>query len=190
MHDYVREALAKARLQFCDIDQWAKCDPPAREWAVPERFPLRNVGLFSGEGAVGKSMLLMQLGVAHALAKDWLQTLPEPGPFLYLNAEDEADELHRRTATIAAHYGAGLAELKNRLHILALAGQDAVLGYPDRTGIIRPTPLFDQLKEAACDIKPKLIGLDTSADIFAGNENDRTQVRQFIGLLRGTARQM
>ena len=39
----------------------------------------------------------------------------------------------------------------------------------------------------ARDIRPKLIGLDTSADIFAGNENDRAQVRQFIGLIRGMA---
>jgi hypothetical protein len=27
--------------------------------------------------------------------------------------------------------------------------------------------------------------LDNSADVFGGSENDRTQVRQFIGILRG-----
>ena len=32
-----------------------------------------------------------------------------------------------------------------------------------------------------------LIALDTAADMFGGNENDRSQVRQFIGLLRGLA---
>ena len=52
---------------------------------------------------------------------------------------------------------------------------------------MQPTQLFFQLKEAACDIKPKLIGLDTAADVFAGQENDRSHVRQFIGLLRGLA---
>jgi RecA-family ATPase len=176
-----------APLAFCDIGAWAEREPPPRAWAVPERFPLRNVGLFSGEGAVGKSILLMQLGAAHALAKDWLQTLPEPGPFLYLNAEDEEDELHRRLAAIAAHYNTPLAELKGDMHLLALAGQDAVLGHPDRNGLIQPTKLFEKLTQAARDIRPKLIGLDTSADIFAGNENDRSQVRQFIGLLRGLA---
>ena len=39
----------------------------------------------------------------------------------------------------------------------------------------------------ACDIRPKLIVLDNAADIYGGNENDRAQVRQFIGLLRGMA---
>jgi RecA-family ATPase len=77
--------------------------------------------------------------------------------------------------------------LKNDVHILALAGQDAVLGYADRNGLIQPTPLLHRLTEAACDIRPKLIALDTSADVFGGNENDRAQVRQFIGLMRGMA---
>ena len=174
-------------MQFCDLGAWASREPPPREWAVLDRFPLRNVALLSGEGAVGKSILLMQLGAAHVLGKDWLSTLPELGAFLYLNAEDEEDELHRRLAAIARHYGASLAELKGDVHLISLAGKDAVLGYPERNGLIKPTLLFHKLTEAARDIRPKLIGLDTSADIFAGNENDRSQVRQFIGLMRGMA---
>jgi RecA-family ATPase len=180
-------STADAPLSFCDIAAWAEREPPPRAWAVLERFPLRNVALFSGEGAIGKSILMLQLGVAHVLGRDWLDTMPEPGPFLYLNAEEEDDELHRRLADVAAHYGVSLVELKNDLHILGLASKDAVLGYPDRDGLVQPTPLFHKLKEAACDMRPKLIGLDTSADIFAGNENDRSQVRQFIGLLRSMA---
>jgi RecA-family ATPase len=174
-------------LAFVNINAWTGRAPPEREWAVQDRFPLRNVALLSGEGSTGKSILLMQLGAAHALAKDWAQTLPEPGVFLYLNAEDEEDELERRLGAIAEHYGASVADLERDYHIVARAGQDAILGYPDRNGLIQPTPLFDQLKEAACDIRPKLIGLDTSADIFGGNEIDRTQVRQFIGLMRKLA---
>jgi RecA-family ATPase len=174
-------------LTFCDIGAWASQQPLPREWAVRDVFPLRNVALLSGEGAVGKSILLMQLGVAQMLGKDWLSMLPEPGPFLYFNAEDEEEELHRRFADIAAHYSASVAELKGHLHLLALAGKDPVLGYPARNGLIKPTTLYDQLLEAACDLRPKSIGLDTSADIFAGNENDRSQVRQFIGLMRGLA---
>ena len=185
--DSVDDQAADVSLAFCNIDAWARQEPPPREWAVPDRFPLRNVALISGEGAVGKSILIMQLGVAHALGRDWIGTLPEPGPFLYLNAEDEEVELHRRLADIVAHFGASLAELKSDVHILSLAGQDAVLGYADRNGLIRPTPLFHKFTEVACDIRPKLIALDTSADVFGGNENDRAQVRQFIGLIRGMA---
>lgn len=179
-------ADAPPPLVFCDVAAWAQREPPPREWAVLDRFPLRNVALLSGEGAVGKSILLMQLGIAHVLGRDWLNTLPEPGPFLYFNAEDDEDELHRRLAAITTHYNVTLSDLKD-LHMISRAGQDAMLGYPDRSGMIRATPLFHQLADAARSIRPKLIGLDTSADIFGGSENDRSQVRQFVGLLRGMA---
>ena len=120
------------------------------------------------------------------LARDWFGTLPEPGPVIYLNAEDDERELHFRLDAIRAHLGTTFAALKD-LHLVPLAGEDALLGVPDRTGIIRPTPLFEQLKQTAAKMQPVLIALDTAADMFGGNENDRSQVRQFIGLLRGLA---
>ena len=46
---------------------------PDREWGVRDRFPRYNVALMSGEGAIGKSLLLLQLSVAHALGRDWLR---------------------------------------------------------------------------------------------------------------------
>ena len=186
--DSAAKKAADPPLAFCDIGAWAAQEAPPREWAVPDRFPLRNVALLSGEGSVGKTIVLMQLHAAHVLEKAWLDAIPAPGPTIYFNAEDEEGELHRRFASIAAYYDATLTDLKNGgLNVVSHAGHDAVLGWSDRNGIIRSTPLFKQLKEAASDIQPKLIGLDTAADIFAGNENDRTQVRQFIGLLRTLA---
>jgi RecA-family ATPase len=175
-------------LRFIDLNRWCNEQPPKREWSVKDRFPLRQVALLSGEGAVGKSIVLLQLCAAHVLGKDWLQALPEIGPVIYFGAEDDEEEMWRRMADIVAHYGATMSDLqRGGFHVISLAGQDAILARADRNGIVRPTPLFVQLKEAACDIKPKLIGLDTSSDIFAGNEIDRSEVRQFIGLLRGLA---
>jgi RecA-family ATPase len=174
-------------LPFIDMSRWDQEQPPKREWAVPDRFPLRNVSLISGEGAIGKSLLFMQLTSATVFGKGWLDTLPDPGDAIYLNAEDEPDELWRRYTDIAKLYEQPLSDLTGHLHLLSMAGKDAILAHTNASGIVKPTPLFDQLSEAAGDIKPKLIGLDTSADIFAGAENDRSQVRQFIGLLRRMA---
>ena len=182
-----KKTTASAPLCFVKIEDWLDHDPPPRDWAVPNRFPLRNVSLLSGEGSIGKTIVLMQLAAAHVFGRGWLDTLPEPGDAIYLNAEDEETELHRRFVDIARLYDTPLSELKDHLHLLAMAGQDAVLAHVNRHGLVKPTPLFHKLTEAAGDIKPKFIGLDTSADVFAGAENDRSQVRQFIGLLRGMA---
>ena len=182
------ERESRSGFQWIDTSQWDATPCPPREWAVQDRIPLRQVTLFSGEGAIGKSIVELTLAVAHALGKDWLGLLPEPGDAFYLGCEDDEPELRIRLSAIAAHYGTTFAGLRaGGLHFKSLAGDDAVLGAPDRNGIIRPTALYDQLYQEAGDLKPKHIGIDTSADVFAGNEVDRAQVRQFISMLRRLA---
>jgi RecA-family ATPase len=100
--------------------------------------------------------------------------------------EDDTDELWRRLDLIFKFYGAAYTDFKD-LHVSALAGEETLMAVPDRKGIMQTTKLFGRTREAACDIRPRLIVLDNSADVFGGNENDRAQVRQFIGYLRGMA---
>lgn len=178
---------AEEPLRFIDISSWHIDSVPERAWGVRDLFPKRNVALLSGQGAAGKSLLALQLGVAHALGRDWIGRLPERGPFLYLGAEDDADEIYRRLADILKHNGADFADLKDNVHLLTLAGEDAVLGVAERSGLVKPTSLYARVMKAAIAIKPILIVLDTVADVAAINENDRSQVRQFIGLLRRLA---
>ena len=179
---------ANETLPFLDMSQWDTEPAPPRLWSVRDRIPLRQPALFSGEGAIGKTLLALQLSAAHVLGRDWLGMLPEPGPAIYFGAEDDADEIRRRMGDIAAHYGATFADLiDGGLHLLSFAGKDALLGVANRAGIIEPTLLFHRLHKAVCAIEPETLVIDTSADVYAGNENDRMQVRQFVGLLRGLA---
>ena len=173
-------------LPFINIAAWQNQPVPEREWTVKDRIPRSNVTLLSGEGSIGKSILSLHLSAAVVLGRDWLGTLPEPGPALVVCCEDDTEELWRRFDLIFSHYGAAFTEFTD-LHVLALAGKETLMAEPDRGGLIRATKLFGRIREAACDIRPKLTVLDNSADVFGGNENDRAQVRQFIGILRGMA---
>jgi RecA-family ATPase len=184
--DVVSAASPKTPLPFINIGAWQNEPVPEREWTVKVRLPRSNVTLLSGEGAIGKSILSLHLSAAVVLGRDWLGTMPDPGPAIVVCCEDDPNELWRRCDLIFSHYGAAFAEFKN-LHLLALAGEETLMAVPDRSGIIQPTSLLGRIREAACDIRPKLIVLDNAADIFGGNENDRAQVRQFIGILRGVA---
>jgi RecA-family ATPase len=169
-----------------NVTAWHGKPVPERDWIVHNRIIRRNVALLSGPGGIGKSILIKQLGVAHVLGRDWLGTMPVQGPVIYLNCEDDERELHYRFHAVLDHYGAGFDALGD-FHLTALAGKDAVLGETSHQGIVKPTRLFDLLYKRACAIRPILVAIDTAADVFAGNENDRAQVRQFIGLLRRIA---
>jgi DNA polymerase len=172
------------------IRQWEGEPIPELLYAVTDRFPLENVGLFSGEGGQGKSSLVQQLCVAHTLAGEWLGCTPRQGPAIYIECEDAERVLHWRLTTIAEHYKVPLTAIADAgFQMFPLADeQNTILATaPDKSGIIRPTPLYDWLYELAGDIKPVMIGIASSANVFAGNENVRTEVQQFIRLLRRIA---
>jgi RecA-family ATPase len=175
-----------SRLHFTPVSAWADKPIPERQWGVAGRIPHANVTLFSGDGGAGKTILVQQLLVAAALRREWLGVVPSAGPCIGVFCEESDDELHRRFDRIAGHYGAGLGDLHD-LHIKSLAGQDAVLAMPDRDGIVQPTGLFWGLLTEARNLRPAFLTLDNSADVYAGSEIDRSQVRQFIGLLRRLA---
>ena len=172
--------VAPRPLQWLDMSDWDHQPVPEREWIIQDRVPIRQVGLFSGEGGTGKSIIELMRNVAHVTGKDWLGSMPEPGPALYLGAEDEATEIHIRLAAIAKHYGVTFKDLiEGGLHVLPLLGKDATLCAPTKSGKIEVTGLYKQLYEAAGDIKPKNISIDTLSRAFAGNEIDRVQVYAF-----------
>jgi RecA-family ATPase len=159
-----------------------------REWLIRERVPMRNVTLISGDGGVGKTVALMQLAAATVLGKDWLGMRPATGSALYFGAEDDADECRRRFGDIAKHYVATWEDLFDAgLRTLSFAGADALLGKPNRDGLIVSTPLLAHLRDDAMAFKARLIIIDPAADVFGGKEIDRAQVRQFIAFLRAVA---
>jgi len=168
-------------LQWLDMSKWDDEPIPERKWAIKDRVPLNQPGLFSGEGGTGKSIIELQKDVAHVAGKDWLGSMPEPGPAFYIGAEDDQNEIHIRLAAIAKHYGVTFKQLiEGGLNVLCLLGEDATLcAASGKSGKVEATPLYNQLYEAAGDIKPINISIDTLSRAFSGNEIDRVQVYAF-----------
>ncbi len=171
------------------INPWGWRDKPVpeREWIVRDWIPAKTVTLLSGDGAIGKSTLALQLATARALGRDWIGTVPTAGRTLYLSAEDDADELHRRLDAIRQHYGATFDDMTD-LSLVDLVGENAVLGEILKTGIIQPTPIFEAVTAIIEKSQADLVIIDALADAFAGDENNRSQARQFIGMLKRPAR--
>jgi RecA-family ATPase len=180
-------ADVSSALAFVDPTTWDGQQIPPRRWLVPHRIPLANVTMLTGDGASGKTTIALQLAAAAVRGTDWLGSMIEAsGPAIFFTAEEDEDEMHRRLAALVEHLGISFRDLAP-LRLLCMPGANAVLGEPDRSEVIQPTPLFNKLSKAAIEIRPSLIVVEAAADVYAGNENNRAQVRQFIALLRRLA---
>lgn len=173
-------------LAFVSAASLAKRTPPARHFLAPGLIPGRNVTLLSGNGGDGKSLLALMLLVSVAAGASWLGMEIEHGGAVYLGAEDELDEVHRRLSAICKAGELELAEL-DRLQILPLAGQPALLAIESSGGALQPTPLWTAFAANVEQSRPALVVIDNAADVFGANEISRTHVRQFVSMLRGLA---
>jgi len=176
-------------IKWLDMSNWDSVPVPTRKWAIRDRVPLNQVGLFSGEGGTGKSIIELMKNVAHVTGTDWLGSMPEQGGAFYLGAEDEAEEIHIRLAAIAKHARTTFKELiRLGLKVLPLLGEDSMLCVQTRGNHIETTPLYRQLYEAAGDLKPKNISIDTLSRAFGGDEINRVQVYAFAMHMQALAK--
>lgn len=166
---------------------FAPLEKPERKFIVKDLIPDRNITILNGDGATGKSLLAMQLGVAMTSGTRWIGLPVAPGPVLYFSAEDDEDETHIRLKEICAGEGIDLATL-GRLHIAVMAGHDCLLAAESASSAsLKATPLLAKLRRTMASVRPRMLMLDNLADIFGGNENVKSLARQFIGILRGLA---
>jgi RecA-family ATPase len=183
-----RPVAGSDAIPLINMRTWDDEEPPQQEWAVCSRIPVGHTALFSGEGGAGKSLIMLQLAVDVVRGMDWFDAPVKRGPALILDAEDDEKVIHKRLFDILEHHELAFADVRRNLHVSSLAGKDAVLATFDRkSGKMAPTELYDALLEMVGDIKPVVTGIAASADVFAGDEIDRSQVRQFIAMLTRVA---
>jgi len=173
-------------LEFINPTIWHGQPLPVREWYCEDLIPMRQVTILNGDGGVGKSLLALQIAAAGALGVDTIGIAPLPGRAVYIGAEDEATEFQRRLADIVRASSKDFDELGD-FRLLSLADCDALISVPDRAGNMQATALFAKIIAFLCEFRPRLVVLDTAADLFGGDEIKRGQVRQFISELRKIA---
>ncbi len=152
---------------------------PARQWTVRDWIPCGVVTGLYGDGGLGKSLLAQQLQTSTALKSGWLGLDVEQTPSLGVYCEDSQDELWRRQADINAAYGVDFDSLGD-LHWMPRLGEGNLLMTFARNGAGELTKFHSHVLSAAFDLKARLVVVDTAADTFGGNENDRNHVRQFV----------
>jgi RecA-family ATPase len=189
----VEQERAKARQARLDgaappwpngVEPLAPIDPvsldgipmPSRQWLITSWLPMARPSSLYG-GGEGKTLLAQMLATACAIGAKWLGMSTRRCNSLLFFCEDDVDEMHRRQADINQHYGCNFADL-SAMRWLPRLGENNVLMVFD-SGRAQLTPLFDQVLNCAKEHSAGLVVTDTLADVFPGNENDRSQARQF-----------
>src|SRR5262249_52365797 len=154
------------------------------DWEVPDMIPRRQVTLLAGDGGIGKTIVALQLALAASTATGWLITTPRKATVLYVGAEDEMDELHRRVKAIAAASGVDLANATD-FYLCSLVAEEtpALVTFGARNEMA-PTPTFKAIEAKVQELGATLVIFDASADFFDGDESNRRETRRFIALLR------
>ena len=161
-----------------DPADWADKPVPERVWLLDGWIPAGKVTGLYGDGATGKTTLALQLAVSVALGIEFLAMPVKQGRVYALLAENDPDDSHIALHEICENHEVTLAELRDRVRIASRAGLDNVL--MSFEGRPQTTTLLQQLLTELKAFGPVLVILETAADLFGGNENDRGQVRSFL----------
>lgn len=155
---------------------------PQRVWIVEDWLPAGHVTLSYGDGGVGKTLLAQQLMTSCATGALWIGLQVTRCRSFGIFCEDHADEVHRRQDRINGALGVGYDDLGD-MRWTCPVGQDNALIRFEPDGYHSPTPRFIELGKEAMAFGAKLVVVDTAADTFSGNENDRRQVRLFLSTM-------
>lgn len=167
-----------------DWAELAAAEVPPRRWFIQDWLAADEgyTVLFSGRGGTGKSCLALDLMHSLATGEPFAgQAVLRRGRTMLVSCEDSEEELarriHRRSRLDQRPVPPGVARVWCRL------GHDNILCAPDRRGILREAPFMAELRARGREhfgTEGGVLILDTLADMYAGNENDRSQVSQFV----------
>jgi RecA-family ATPase len=170
------------KLNFIDWEKLEGKTPPPRVWIVRDWMPATVcIGLY-GDGGTGKSTLAQQLQSSAALKLRWAgldiaEAFRSDGYY----CEDEGDELWRRQVAINALLGRTMTEIKKAgVNVISRVGEENHLMVYTSRGKAEFTPFYSQVIESALDNRSNFVIFDNASNVFAGDENDRSQVVHFV----------
>jgi RecA-family ATPase len=179
MKEKVKAPPPKEPLTLIDPTKLQGVSIPERRWVVNKWIPQDYVTGLYGDGGTGKSLIAQQLATCMALPEQpWFGLTTAPMRTLVLNCEDQLEEMHRRQDAINQLYKCQFTDLKAMRWLPRLGYDNILMAFEGGHPVL--TSFAHELVEAALDHQAKLVIVDTVSDTFGGNENDRSQVRQYV----------
>jgi hypothetical protein len=168
---------------------------PRREWIIPGLLIRKHVTVMVAPSGAGKSLLTLQIGMACAQGIRWAGWAPRKNGdrkgyrVLFVNAEDDYDEIRRRLAAAMRHMPCD-GEILRQNFFVAEADRPVIAKFDPKTRTIVPDQKFfpllvEQIKQSQIDI----VFVDPFAETFEGDENSNSDLKWAGAQWREVARQ-
>ncbi|TAH67632.1 MAG: recombinase RecA [Rhodopseudomonas palustris] len=168
---------------------WRGTSPPNEQWLAQDRVLSGDVTILSGNGGCGKTEIATSLLVAAASeARDWLGSIVEPGPALFISCEESEENIRSRVERICEDRGIDPFSL-DQLHLFFPELDATWLVSADHQGKVARTPLLDRIEGWIARYRPVLVVIDSVTAVFDADAINRRQVRAFVSILRKIARE-
>ena len=165
------------------------------EWLVEDWLPSGRVSMLTGEGGAGKSRLALQLAAGIVTGGDgeggWVDapidclrlgpSVDNGQPVVFASWEDTEDDFARRLSELSGQAAPWITPERLRLlKIVDLSGRGPAWAHLHPFTPPTLTETGQELRAATEELGAVLLILDPVAAAYAGNENDRGQVRSFL----------
>ena len=185
-------ALRTARPDYF-IDE----EPEPKKWMIKDCLPAGKVGLLAARGGTGKSFFALQLGISVATGTN-LQPweVSAARKVVYLAAEDDEDELHRRFHDICKVITANhitpdefSKSLRANMLIKSMVGADNRMTSDDYGREVVPTDFVDRFLHTVAGYgQIGLIIIDPASRFRGGDENRASDATRFVEALERLAK--
>ncbi|MDW9823478.1 AAA family ATPase [Sinorhizobium meliloti] len=181
----VRFPVKARRYRFRD----GKTIPP-RPWIMRGLILRKQITSIIAAGGAGKSIfgLCVALHLAAGISFGPFKTVHGPKRVAILTVEEDDDEIDRRLAAIAKHFGFGKDE-SDRVFIVEI-DDPPLLAQVDKRGVIHATDKLRRLEWELGQHGVDVLILDPFIELWSGAENDNGQVKAAVAVIRGVIRRL
>lgn len=177
-----QERSADALAGTLDLEDLATREPSPPQ-SIMEGLPIGYATLLSGHGGAGKSQIALYLATCIAAGRPFFGLEVQRRMVRFLSCEDREDVLHWRLSRICSQLGVDMASLRGWLEIMDCVGRDMILWRADTRGGGSVTSAFRQVREAMRRGSSEVLFIDGISDTFGGNENNRSDPKQYVNSL-------
>lgn len=164
---------------------------PIRFVGYPVLLPRSNLTLLGGNGGSGKSSLALTCAVCAAAGRTLHGEPVDPVSVVFISLEDPPELVRDRIARTIREFVLDPDLVRQNFRLFDGSGSDSALAVEINVrGISRIRPTDTAKSLASLCAGSALVVIDNASDAFAGNENSRHQVRDFLRSLTRLAQDL